>query len=132
MGDIKFEKQYGIWRLSEYNFNYEKDAEPTVEEHWIEWDKPFDVGEYHWVVPTDHYRCDFDGQVVTITTDDGVTVMKYPVGYLVKKDTLLLQQPERLMTYRNDSLLLILKGVSIVDNDVKGIKQYDFQLYKKK
>lgn len=131
MGFDRFEKQYGTWRLSEYNFNYDKDAEPVVHDHWVEWEKPIDVGEYRWMLPTDRYRCDFDGQVVTITTDDGVTVMKYPVGYLVKKDTLLLQQPERLVTYRNDSLLLILKGVSIVDNDVKGVKQYDFLLFKK-
>lgn len=131
IGINRFEKQYGIWSWSEYNFNYDRDAEPKEENHWTEWEKPFDVGEYRLALPTYNYRCDFDGQVVTVRTADDIIVMKYPIGYMVKKDTMLLHQPEQLITYRNDSLLLILKGVNIIDNAVKDITQYDFLLFRK-
>ena len=89
------------------------------------------MGEYRLALPTYNYRCDFDGQVVSVRTADDIIVMKYPIGYMVKKDTMLLYQPEQLITYRNDSLLLILKGVNIIDNAVKDITQYDFLLFRK-
>jgi hypothetical protein len=52
---------------------------------------------------------------------------------MIKKDTMLLHHPEQLLTYRNDSLMMVLHSISIDDTIVTdAIRFSDFQLFKKK
>jgi hypothetical protein len=51
---------------------------------------------------------------------------------MIKQDTMLLHHPEQLLTYRNDSLMLVLEGVCIDDTVVSDVRYYGIQLFKKK
>ena len=51
---------------------------------------------------------------------------------MIKQDTMLLHHPEQLLTYRNDSLMLVLEGVCIDDTVVLDVRYYGLQLFKKK
>ena len=44
---------------------------------------------------------------------------------------MLLHHPDQLLTYRNDSLMLVLQDICIEDTIVTDVRCYDFQLFKK-
>jgi hypothetical protein len=45
---------------------------------------------------------------------------------------MLLHHPEQLLTYRNDSLMLVLEGICIEDTVITDVRYYGLQLFKKK
>ena len=130
VGTDEFKKQYGEWTHSEYTFHYDSDK-GILSDNWVNRRKPVDVGDYRMMLPSGRYECNYDGRVVTVKTSDGDAVLRYPINTMVSKDTMLLHHPERLMTYHNDSILLVLEAISIDDSTVTDIKRYDYQLFKK-
>ena len=68
---------------------------------------------------------------MVISHQDDV-VLDYPIRKVVRSDNSLLQHPEKLLTYRNDSLLLVLEGICIEDTIVSDVRTYSFQLFKKR
>ena len=130
VGTDEFKKQYGEWTHSEYIFRYDSDK-GIMSDNWVNRRKPVDVGDYRMMLPSGRYECNYDGRVVTVKTSDGDAVLRYPINTMVSKDTMLLHHPERLMTYHNDSILLVLEAISIDDSTVTDIKRYDYQLFKK-
>ena len=130
VGTDEFKKQYGEWTHSEYTFHYDSDK-GILSDNWVNRRKPVDVGDYRMMLPSGRYECNYDGRVVTVKTSDGDAVLRYPINTMVSKDTMLLHHPEQLMTYHNDSILLVLEAISIDDTTVTDIKRYDYQLFKK-
>ena len=132
MGDKEFEAKYGKWVHSEYSFYYDKIKEPkNSNNNWHNRRKPVELGEYTIMLPSKAYEHHFDDQTVTITQDKD-TVLEYPIQKIVRQDTMLLHHPEQLLTYSNDSLMLVLEGVCIEDTVVTDVRYYGFQLFKKK
>ena len=74
----------------------------------------------------------FNDQTVTITQGEKKVVLSYPIQEVIRQDTMLLHHPEQLLTYRNDSLMLVLEGVCIEDTVVSDVRYYGIQLFKKK
>lgn len=66
-----------------------------------------------------------------IVKSNDVVVLEYPINSIVREDTMLLHHPDQLLTYRNDSLMLVLQDICIEDTVVTNVRCYDFQLFKK-
>ena len=130
IGTDEFKKQYGEWSHSEYNFYFNKSKDPFDDDNWYERKKPVDLGDYSIMLPVDRYNCSFGNNIVTIKCDDTV-VLEYPINSIIRQDTMLLHHPEQLLTYRNDSLMLVLQNICIEDTVVTDVRCYDFQLFKK-
>ena len=130
MGDKEFEEKYGKWSHSVYNFNYDKGQQPAYNGKWHSRKKPVELGDYTVMLPSKAYETNFDNQTFTITQDKD-TILEYPINEIVHRDTMLLHHPEQLLTYRNDSLMLVLQNICIEDTVVTDVRCYDFQLFKK-
>lgn len=123
-----FEAQYGKWHHNVYDFN-----ESMGDTLYCLSDKrkhPVELEEYTTLLPDEAYDCDFDHQTVTVRKDTAV-VLKYPIGSIIRRDTTILRHPEQLLTYRNDSLMLVLSDISIENKMVTNISLYNFLLFKK-
>ena len=135
IGADEFKKQYGEWTHSEYSFDYnKKTAKYSVcidNPYNYTRRKPVELGEYTIMLPQNAYEYKFKDQTVIIK-EDKKTVLEYPINTMIRKDTMLLHHPEQLLTYRNDSLMLVLEGVSIKDTVVTDVSYYGLQLFKKK
>ena len=130
IGNDEFKKQYGEWSHPEYGFNYNKSKNLYDNGNWYERKKPVDLGDYSIMLPENQYTCNFRNKKVIVKNND-VVVLEYPINSIVRKDTMLLHHPEQLLTYRNDSLMLVLQSISIEDTVVTDVRSYDFQLFKK-
>lgn len=93
--------------------------------------KPVELGEYTIMLPSKAYEYKFNNQKVIITQDKD-TVLEYPIQKIIRQDTMLLHHPEQLLTYRNDSLMLVLEGICIEDTVVTDVRYYGLQVFKKK
>ena len=134
IGKDEFKKKYGEWSYSEYSFNYNraKDSQKNHEDNWYIRKKPVELGEYTIILPQKAYQYDLKDQTVTVTQDEKTVVLEYPIREVIRQDTMLLHHPEQLLTYRNDSLMLILEGICIEDTVVTDVRYYGLQLFKKK
>ena len=133
IGDKEFEVKYGKWSHSEYNFYYVK-AKDSDDGNYVDTynrRKPVELGEYTIMLPSKAYEYNYNDTTVTIRQGEK-TVLEYPIREVVHQDTSLLHYPERLLTYRNDSLMLVLEGVCIKDTVVTDVRYYGLQLFRKK
>jgi len=133
VGDKEFEAKYGKWSHSEYSFNYAnaKNADNRNYADTYNRKKPVELGEYTIMLPSKDYKYDYDEHSVIVTHDKD-TVLVYPIQSILNKDTSLLHHPEQLLTYRNDSLMLVLEGICLNDTIVTDVRYYGLQLFKKK
>ncbi len=134
MGDKEFEAKYGKWSHSEYSFNYANNTDTVyISDNTYIRRKPVELGDYTIMLPEKDYDCDFENGIFTVSRDKGAVVLEYPINAMIKKDTMLLHHPEQLLTYRNDSLMMVLHSISIDDTIVTDVIRFsDFQLFKKK
>ena len=132
IGDDEFKKQYGEWSHSEYTFSYNRNNGNNSNDNWYTRKKPVELGEYTIMLPQEAYQSNFNDQTVTITQGEKKVVLSYPIKQMIKQDTMLLHHPEQLLTYRNDSLMLVLEGVCIDDTVVSDVRYYGIQLFKKR
>ena len=86
---------------------------------------------YTILLPQKAYEYNDNNQIVTITQSDKKVVLRYPIQDIIRQDTMLLHHPEQLLTYRNDSLMLVLEGICIKDTVVTDVRYYGLQLFKK-
>ena len=131
IGDKEFEAKYGKWTHSEYSFNYAKSQNTDYSDYdTYSRRKPVDLGEYTVMLPSKAYEYGYSEQTVIITMDKD-TVLEYPIQKIVSQDTSLLHHPDQLLTYRNDSLMLVLEGVCIKDTVITDVRYYGLQLFRK-
>ena len=133
IGENDFEAKYGKWEYSEYSFNYAKAKESDDRDYADTYIRrePVELGEYTIILPSKAYEYNYNDTTVTITLNKD-TVLEYPIQKIVSQDTSLLRHPEQLLTYRNDSLMLVLEGVVITDTVITDVRYYGLQLFKKK
>ena len=129
IGDKEFEAKYGKWTHSEYSFNYANNTDTVYINTYIR-RKPVELGEYTIILPSKAYEYSYNEQKVIITMDKD-TVLVYPIQKMVSQDTSLLHHPDQLLTYRNDSLMLVLEGVCIKDTVITDVRYYGLQLFRK-
>ncbi len=133
IGTDEFKKQYGEWTHSEYSFTYIEDSvNVNARDNWYIRRKPIELGDYTVMLPQKAYQYNYNDQIVTITQGENNVVLSYPIQKVIRQDTMLLHHPEQLLTYRNDSLMLVLEGICIEDTVVTDVRYYGLQLFKKK
>jgi hypothetical protein len=95
-------------------------------------EEPIDLGGYHILIPNDSYETVCKDGVVTVVMS-GKTVLRYPVDSLIKSRPQLLDQPEQLLIWRNDSLLMVLRSSSIGHDDegVHHMSTYNAMMFRK-
>ena len=131
IGEKEFEAKYGKWSHSEYSFNYANNTDTVyISANTYIRRKPVELGEYTIILPSKAYEYSYNEQKVIITMDKD-TVLEYPIQKIVSQDTSLLHHPDQLLTYRNDSLMLVLEGVCIKDTVITDVRYYGLQLFKK-
>ena len=130
IGSEEFKKQYGEWSHPEYGFNYNKSKNLYDNGNWYERRKPVDLDDYSIMLPENQYTCNFENKKVIVKNND-VVVLEYPINSIIKQDTMLLHHPDLLLTYRNDSLMLVLQDICIEDTIVTYVRCYGLQLFKK-
>jgi hypothetical protein len=136
IGDKEFNEKYGKWEYSEYSFNYDNAkgksiVSPYRRDNTYLRRKPVELGEYTIILPQKVFEYKFIDQTITITQNEN-TILEYPIQEAIRQDTMLLHHPEQLLTYRNDSLMLVLEGVVIKDTVVTDVSYYGLQLFKKR
>ena len=134
MGGDEFEKQYGEWDYSEYDFKYNhiyRHYAPEPEINMIERKRPVDLDNYSMMLPEEKYQCEYVNQSVILKKNDAV-VLEYPICSIIRQSPMLLHHPEQLFTYRNDSLMLVLDEISINDPIVTSVRTSNYRLFKKK
>ena len=136
IGTKEFEAKYGKWEYTEYSFYYdnakgESIVSPRKRDNTYNRREPVELGEYTILLPQKVYKFGFDTETITITVDEK-TVLEYPIEEAIRQDTMLLHHPEQLLTYRNDSLMLVLEGIDFNDTDVTGVRYIGLQLFRKR
>ena len=132
IGDKEFEAKYGKWSHSEYSFNYANNTDTVyISANTYIRRKPVELGEYTIILPSKAYEYNYNDTTITITQDKD-TVLEYPIQKIVSQDTSLLCHPEQLLTYRNDSLMLVLEGLCIKDTVITDVRYYGLQLFRKR
>ena len=133
MGNEAFEAQYGTWKYSAYSFNAWFNAcEKTVEPSTLyKRNKPVELGEYTTLLPAQDYDCSFERKKITVRKGSAV-VLEYPIGSVVRRNPAMLRHPEQLLTFRNDSLMLVLGSLDVADNKVVDVSTYRFMLLEKR
>lgn len=129
MGYEKFEAQYGRWDKSEYQFRYERQAMPAM--MTVERTHSVDLGDYTILVPTEEIQCRYDNGVMRVSNKTKQLV-EYPIGSMVQENPKLLSYPESLLTYRNDSLMVVFDYIVVDDKNVTSIGTYHTLLFRKK
>ncbi len=136
IGDKEFNEKYGKWEYSEYSFNYDNAngksiVSPYRRDNTYLRRKPVELGEYTIILPQKVFEYKFIDQTITITQNEN-TILEYPIQEAIRQDTMLLHHPEQLLTYRNDSLMLVLEGIVIEDTVVTDVSYYGLQLFRKR
>ncbi len=127
IGHDEFDKQYGEWQYSEYDFFYNR---PQWNEHWFYRKKPVELGDYTTMLFSEsEYPYVLKGGKITFSKKSAHPVLEYPVDSIIRRDSTLLHHPERLFTYRNDSIMLVLEGICIKGSKVTFLGGY--KLFKK-
>ena len=130
MSEKDFQKEYGKWNYSTYNFNYLPDSISEPERD-CERNFPLQLGEYTILLP-DAYSLRFSDGVITIRTNEsGDKVLEYPIEERVRQNPGCMNNPSELFTYSNDSLLLVLGGMNIAFREIRYVNDYGFSLYRK-
>ena len=80
---------------------------------------------------TEHLHCTYHDGIVTVSNIHQ-PLLVYPIGRLVSQKPDLINDPDTLLTYRNDSLLLVLDGINLSENMVENVRTYNFRLFRKR
>ena len=91
--------------------------------------EPLELGEYNTLLPEQDYDCAFKDDVVVIKGANEDVVVEYPINAILQQDTTLQSAPERLLTYHNDSIMLVLENIELSDSKVSYVNSYRFALF---
>ena len=82
-------------------------------------------------MPAQDYDCSFEREKITVRKGSAV-VLEYPIDSVVRRNPAMLRHPEQLLTFRNDSLMLVLGSLDVADNKVVDVSTYPFMLFEKR
>jgi len=132
IGKEEFISQYGEWKYSEVSFEYSKGLDEIVEGVGCHREKPVDLGEYTVMLPEDTYKCSYENRTVKISNGNEDVILEYPIQKIFRQDTMFQYNPEKLFTYRNDSLMLVLESIYMNDTVITDLNESSILLFRKK
>jgi len=130
MGEDKFNAQYGSWDFSESQFQYNSAYIPTTQ-HYPKY--PIQLGDYNILLKEYDYQCTYNDHMITVRPwqKEGKNIIEYPIDSMVLANPKLLDNPEELLVYKNDSLMIVLPMIVLEGKKISFISSSNFQLYRK-
>lgn len=129
MGRSEFEKKFGEWTVKTNNYS-DNDDERAIEQT-VKLKTPVELGEYCVMCLHDDYTLDTDSICIKLTDSKGKTVLKYAVMERLRLQPQLVNTPEKLLIYGNDSLLMVIDKL-VLDYDDFYIPYDGYSVFKKK
>ena len=129
IGDYKFLEKYGCWNFRQDDFSFGNiDYDYYGETYSIK--EPVNVGEYDILLPSG-YDIEYSNGIVQIErkSDNGV-VVRYPINNIYKKNHAYNENPQMLLTYKNDTMMLVLDEFWTRGDSISGVG-YKFWLFRK-
>lgn len=142
VGREKFDSIHGKLKLSAYDVVFKSPTiVPTLTLTYSADDlpQPIDLGDYN----QSYHQNAFDGTTETIDGDlvfklkkdnTSETVLVYNVSRTMHENPQMQENPEQLLVYRNDSLLVVISDLQLTDNgkDVSSVGTYNLRVFGKK
>ena len=131
VGREEFTAQYGEWNYTLYSFNYSKD-DSSIRRNTYRRTTPLSIEGYFLLMASNRYFLRFSDGVVSLedTSQDSTVVLEYPIADRWS-DSALIHTPEQLLVYENDSLMLVLDHLDMVNDSIEDVSTYDFLVLKK-
>ncbi|MBQ1773201.1 MAG: hypothetical protein IIZ97_03010, partial [Prevotella sp.] len=142
VGREKFDSIHGKLKLSAYDVVFKSPTiVPTLTLTYSADDlpQPIDLGDYN----QSYHQNAFDGTTETVAGDlvfklkkdnTSETVLVYNVSRTMRENPQMQENPEQLLVYRNDSLLVVISDLQLTDNgkDVSSVGTYNLRVFGKK
>ena len=129
MGRDAFTQLYGRWSWYDSDFNAMHDSD-SVEVNSYTCHGPLPLGKYNIMLPHDDYGLREEKGTVVVTRDDKV-VLVYPLDERIRKNPELLDHPDSLFLWSNDSLMLVLNSFYYRDRGIAQANLYSYDLFRK-
>ncbi len=141
-GREKFDSIHGTLKLSTYELVYNSPTTSQGRTLYYSADdlpQPIDLGDYN----QSYHQNAFDGTTETVAGDlvfklkkDNTSeiVLVYNVSRTMRENPQMQENPEQLLVYRNDSLLVVISDLQLTDNgkDVSSVGTYNLRVFGKK
>ncbi len=141
-GRAKFDSIHGMLKLSAYELVYNSPTTSQGRTLYYSADdlpQPIDLGDYN----QSYHQNAFDGTTETVDGDlvfklkkdnTSETVLVYNVSRTMRENPQMQENPEQLLVYRNDSLLVVISDLQLTDNgkDVSSVGTYNLRVFGKK
>ena len=141
-GRAKFDSIHGNLKLSAYELVYNSPTTSQGRTLYYSADdlpQPIDLGDYN----QSYHQNAFDGTTETVAGDlvfklkkDGTseTVLVYNVSRTMRENPQMQENPEQLLVFHNDSLLVVISDLQLTDNgkDVSSVATYNLRVFGKK
>ena len=141
-GREKFDSIHGKLKLSTYELVYNSPTTSQGRTLYYSADdlpQPIDLGDYN----QSYHQNAFDGTTETVAGDlvfklkkdnTSETVLVYNVSRTMRENPQMQENPEQLLVYRNDSLLVVISDLQLTDNgkDVSSVGTYNLRVFGKK
>ena len=142
VGREKFDSIHGKLKLSAYDVVFKSPTiVPTLTLTYSADDlpQPIDLGDFN----QSYHQNAFDGTTETVAGDlvfklkkdnTSETVLVYNVSRAMRENPQMQENPEQLLVYRNDSLLVVISDLQLTDNgkDVSSVGTYNLRVFGKK
>ena len=128
MGRDTFTEKYGKWSWYDSDFDKNRHSEPIGDYYYCL--TPVHLGEYNIMLPSDNYSIQWGDGMVRVKRDDKV-VLVYPINERAQNNSQLLDTPDSLFLWRNDSLMLVLNNIYVDSNGTVRAGSNNFLLFRK-
>ena len=131
IGYDEFTRRYGKWGYREYEFDYyDSPVFVSVMADQLMLSSPVDLGEYNVLLPVTAYESDYRRGVLTVTMNEK-TVLRYPVDSIAEHTPGMKEHPSRLFVYKNDSLLVLLGHVYVINQEYSSADGDNISLFRR-
>lgn len=131
MGYDEFTRRYGKWGYRGYEFDYyDNPLFVNVMADQLKLSSPVDLGEYNVLLPETAYESDYHRGVLTVTMNKK-TVLCYPVDSIAEHTPGMKEHPSRLFVYKNDSLLVLLGHVFVINKEYSSADGDNIKLFRR-
>jgi hypothetical protein len=127
MGREAFTEEYGKW--SWYDSEFDANQVDYAREDSV-CSKPVNLGRYNIMLPNNDSRLAEEGDTIIVKRGDEV-ILVYPINDRIRRNPQLLDQPDSLFTWHNDSLMLVLGSFNVNNKGVVSAHTWSYQLFRK-
>ena len=127
MGRDAFTEEYGKW--SWYDSEFDANQVDYAREDSV-CSKPVNLGRYNIMLPNNDSRLAEEGDTIIVKRGDKV-ILVYPINDRIRRNPQLLDQPDSLFTWHNDSLMLVLGSFNVNNKGVVSAHTWSYQLFRK-